>query len=918
VTTFADTGASPLTQYYYRVTASNPIGSSAPSASVQAMTAPAAPVVSAVDVSVAGRVALTWGAVSGAVSYGVERSADGINWAGVGGGAGTTFQDTSVAAGTVYSYRVRAVGSSDHSDYGSVVTALTVAAAPGGLTAEPVSAGQVNLAWGSVTGAGTYRVERTANGVDWSVVGTTAGTTMSDSSVSGGVTYSYRVASVNASGTSAYSGLAIALTAPNQPTGLVAVSADTPVVTLSWAAVTGAVGYQVERSVAGSGDWTLVGTVATTGYVDGGLNYETSYAYRIRATNASGASAYSASASVTTPNVPIVLASPTALVVGDPTSAGATLTWQDNSDNELGFQIQRSGDGGQTWATVGLAAAGLTTYEDTTLSGGTSYQYRVRAFAGVYTSGLTEAVSVTTKPAAPIGVKVTTVSVSRLGVSWGASNGATSYEVERSADGETGWETVATVGGTSYEDPHLLGGTRQYYRVRAVSGVGASAPSAVATNVTIPAAPAFLVAVPTPDGPVGLAWAAVTGAGEYLIERSEDGVNWSQLVTTSEGIYMDTQVSAGTVYQYRARALGEAGASGTTTSDAVVTAPAAPVDPYALPLADGQINVSWVPVAGASAFVVERSGDGVSWEAVGTTEVNSYTDTGLPAKTRYFYRTRAINAAGTSDASAPIEAVTLQAAPDAPSALSLTPVSSDTVGLTWQDNSANESGFRVEYSRNNGKTWLLAGNVPANTSSVQVTGLETGDNYRFRVSAYNEMGLSRRSNAISGRALGGKPGTQPGSRVLDVQNVKQAMPGLTKKQLPDAATKVTARAYSTSAVQLTWKDNADNELGYRVEFSLDGRHWQIAGHTAADQTGCRVTNLQKGKTYHFRVRPYNLAGDASKVATVKSVVPTKSPVGAKGKPSFERDQDTTLNVLRVSNSVPGVTKALKVRMLRAA
>ena len=94
----------------------------------------------------------------------------------------------------------------------------------------------------------------------------------------------------------------------------------------------------------------------------------------------------------------------------------------------------------------------------------------------------------------------------------------------------------------------------------------------------VTAAPAFLVAIATPNGPVGLAWAAVTGAGEYLIERSEDGVNWSQLVTTAEGIYMDTQVSAGTVYQYRARALGEAGASGTTTSDAVVTAPAAPAD----------------------------------------------------------------------------------------------------------------------------------------------------------------------------------------------------------------------------------------------------------------------------------------------------------------------------------------------------
>jgi hypothetical protein len=114
-------------------------------------------------------------------------------------------------------------------------------------------------------------------------------------------------------------------------------------------------------------------------------------------------------------------------------------------------------------------------------------------------------------------------------------------------------------------------------------------------------------------------------------------------------------------------------------------------------------------------------------------------------------------------------------------------------------------------------------------------------------------------------------------------------------------------------VQLTWTDNSDAELGYRIEYSLNGRAWKLAGYVGADQTGCRVTGLAKGKTYTFRVSAYNLAGVTNRSATAKAATPKVPPAGDQAKPSFEKDQDTDLNVHRAKKNMaaPGLGMSLK-------
>ena len=62
------------------------------------------------------------------------------------------------------------------------------------------------------------------------------------------------------------------------------------------------------------------------------------------------------------------------------TPTSIALTWQDNSDNELGFQIQRAKSPGGPWSVVGIVGANVTSYTDTHLAPSTTYYYRVGAF----------------------------------------------------------------------------------------------------------------------------------------------------------------------------------------------------------------------------------------------------------------------------------------------------------------------------------------------------------------------------------------------------------------------------------------------------------------------------------------------------------------------------------------------------------
>jgi hypothetical protein len=83
----------------------------------------------------------------------------------------------------------------------------------------------------------------------------------------------------------------------------------------------------------------------------------------------------------TNPKPPVTLATaPTTLIATPFSSARIDLTWRDTSNNEFEFRIERSDDGGGTYAQIGTAPMNTTTYSDLGLLPFRTYLYRVTAW----------------------------------------------------------------------------------------------------------------------------------------------------------------------------------------------------------------------------------------------------------------------------------------------------------------------------------------------------------------------------------------------------------------------------------------------------------------------------------------------------------------------------------------------------------
>jgi fibronectin type 3 domain-containing protein len=314
VTTFTDKGLSSGTTYFYRVFATNPGGDSpalqVPSATT--ITLPPSPSTFTAVPASSSEIQLVWTDVSGETGYRVERSPDGsTGWITVAttGQDVTTYLDGGLSSGITYYYRVFATspgGDSPASGTASATT-ITVPPNPPTVTAVPASSTEIQLDWTDVSGETGYRVERSPDGsTGWITIATTGQdvTTYLDGGLYSGTTYYYRVFATNAGGDSSASGTASATTNVDPPsaTAVWAVPASSTEIQLEWTDVSGETGYRLERSSDGSTGWITVAAIGQdmTTYMDSGLFSDTTYNYRVFATNAGGDSPASDTAWATT------------------------------------------------------------------------------------------------------------------------------------------------------------------------------------------------------------------------------------------------------------------------------------------------------------------------------------------------------------------------------------------------------------------------------------------------------------------------------------------------------------------------------------------------------------------------------------------------------------------------------------------
>jgi hypothetical protein len=205
------------TNYFYRVAAFNAGGNSGYSNAIQTGTAPTGPSQLTANVISTSEIDLSWTDTStNETAITVERSTDNVKFTQIASlPAGSTFYpNTGLASGTTYYYRVRAQSSFGTSAYSNVATSTTLGppAAPSTLKATAVSTSQVNLTWTdkSANESG-FNLQRSTNGSTYTTIGTVGANVISysDTGLSSGTKYYYRVQSFNSYGSSSFASITV-------------------------------------------------------------------------------------------------------------------------------------------------------------------------------------------------------------------------------------------------------------------------------------------------------------------------------------------------------------------------------------------------------------------------------------------------------------------------------------------------------------------------------------------------------------------------------------------------------------------------------------------------------------------------------------------------------------------------------------
>jgi len=188
-----------------------------------------------------------------------------------------------------------------------------------------------------------------------------------------------------------------------------------------------------------------------------------------------------------------------------------------------------------------------------------------------------------------------------------------------------------------------------------------------------------------------------------------------------------------------------------------------------------------------------------------------------------------------SDSTSEVTVTTDPITISAPGTLSAGVISMDTVQLLWQDNSNNETGFKVERKQGTG-AWQEVAQRPQDWPKWTDTGLSAGVIYTYRIYAYNQYGQSGYSNEIS---ITITPGTAP------------VAPG-----------NLTVGILSAEAAEIEWQDNSYNEEGFKVERKQGSGIWQEVAVRPKDWPRWIDIGLMPGATYTYRIYAYNSVGDS--------------------------------------------------------
>ncbi|NBO64447.1 MAG: hypothetical protein EBU88_06310, partial [Acidobacteria bacterium] len=888
VLTFVNTGLTVSTTYQYYVTAFNEGGESDPGTPVSQTTPtiPPAPTLGTLTANSYNVVTINWtypDSVQDLISFLIQRSGSAsgpfTQVTELANPAQTSYQDTGLNSNRTYHYRVIAKTAFEQSPASAVAAVTTLDGPPeipSNLVAKVTNGTTITLTWIDNSSNEThFKVRRSPAGTDtWTEFEPNLTvSTYVDTTPVAGQRYDYQVKAVNSLATppdlgwTASTNAGIPASFPANPTALVASTRTPTSVSLTWelnpVSVNPETSIVLQRKLTTASEnpetVATIPSAAIGSYTSNDLTEGTSYTFTVLAQNILGSSSQPATLVASTRPL-----APSSLLATVDTFNSANLTWVDNSTRETGYRIYQKLVDNETYSRVEAnIGPNVTTFKVTGLTSGVAYNFKVVAIKDSDESPDSEEVSLAlpTQPNAPTAlIAVTNQSsqatrVSQIDLAWADnSSGESGFRIERRTGFSATYELVTTVGPNvkQYSNIGLTSGTSFTYRVAAFNIGGLSNWSNEATAETEgfpPNAPSNLTATPVSGSQINLSW--VDNADNELgfrvqrrqIPTSGSPGSWLTIATLNANVktYPSTNLISGRRYAFRVTAFNNDGdaTSNEAFADTLLAVPAAPTELTATAVSGLQINLAWIDNSGSEdGFRIMRkaslSGTFAELKTV-PPDSRTYQDTGLTPNTRYYYQVMAYNGVGNSAPSNEASATTL-VAPNAPTNLVVTVVSSTQIDLSWTDNSTNETGFRIQRRSGTVQTWIEVATVAANIRTYQNTGLSPGQTYIYRVVAYTSTSDSAPTNEAS---------------------------GTTPIGVPAAPSNLQAIPISTSQINLGWSDNSNNETSFTIrrKAGLSGTYTDV-GTVAANTTTFQSSGLASAVTYYFVVVATNSNGNS--------------------------------------------------------
>lgn len=400
---------------------------------------------------------LSWQALNGAIGYTVEYS-------GLTENVKDSFLDIQIIPGMEYTFKVRAITPDGEKSPAATLTVKAQSEKVKGLQVTAVTDKSISLSWKHLTGASAYTVEvYDDTQKKWNAAGTTSSPKAEITNLKGGVAYKFRVCAVfdTADGKlcSEYSDAVTAALKPSKVKNLDVDRVTSSSVKLVWDKVKGAKGYEIV--MVDGYDVVSLGKVSGTTCELTGLTAGTEYTFKVRAyVDGEIYGDFSSGIRATT-----LLSKVKKLKTTKTAATSISLSWGKvkNADKYI-VEVYKN----KKWTKYKSVTGTSLTVKS--LSAGTSYKFRVRAYSdeNQVCSEYSDTLTAKTRVATAKGLKVSSVKSTSLKLSWSKLKGAEGYVAYYSTDGKT-WKKISSTSKTSVSVKNLKGKKTYYFRVRGYS-----------------------------------------------------------------------------------------------------------------------------------------------------------------------------------------------------------------------------------------------------------------------------------------------------------------------------------------------------------------------------------------------------------------------------------------------------------------